>query len=169
LNIISKLGLIIIVASLSTLCGNTLQIFGGSLNSYIPTTLVMPGTYAGDCEFLVSYNYAVTINSNATIEFMVIPFNQLFEQYGEHSDHAITNAVVENWGTLTFRPDRRGVYGLVLRTTDSETAMAGVGILATRVFEWDFFYDSLIIAVFGGALGVVGLVVERVFKRGRTT
>ena len=169
MNILFKLGLIIIVASLSTLCGNSLKVFGGSLNSSVPTTLVVPGTYAGDCEFLVSYNYAVTINSNATLEFMVIPFNHLFEQYGEHNDYAITSVVVDHWGKLTFRPDRRGVYAFVLKTVDSEVALASVGILVTRVFEWDFFYDSLIIAVVGGALSIAGLVIEKVFKRRKTS
>jgi len=169
LNNLSKIGLIIIVASLSTLGGNSLQVFGGSLSSSIPTTLVVPGTYAGDCEFLVSYNYTITINSNATVEFMVIPFNQLFEQYGEHNDYAIASVVVDNWGKLTFKPDRRGIYALVLRTSDSEVAMASMSVLVTRVFEWDFLYDSLIIAAIGGILSIAGLVVEKVFKRSKTS
>jgi multidrug transporter EmrE-like cation transporter len=46
--------------------------------------------------------------------------------------------------------------------------MAGVGILATRVFEWDFFYDSLTVAASGGVLTIAGIVIEKVLKRGRT-
>jgi hypothetical protein len=92
----------------------------------------------------------------------------MFEQYGNPSDYAITSVVVDNWGKLTFRPDRRGIYALVLKAVDSEVATTSVSILATRVFEWDFFYDSLMIAVVGGALSIAGLVIEKFFKRRRT-
>jgi hypothetical protein len=168
LNILFKLGLVIIVASLSALCGNTLTVFRGTIGSSLPTVNAAPETYAGVFQFLVSYNYTVSINSNATVEFMVIPFNHMFEQYGNPSDYAITSVVVDNWGKLTFRPDRRGIYALVLKAVDSEVATTSVSILATRVFEWDFFYDSLMIAVVGGALSIAGLVIEKFFKRRRT-
>jgi len=183
LNILFKLGLIIIVASLSTLCGNSLTVFGRSGGSSYQTEVV-PETYAGVCQFLVSYNYTVSINSNATVEFMVIPFNQLFEQYGRHNDHAIASVVIDNWGKLTFRPDRRGIYALVFMIADSETtcyqclnlsedfpitqATVSFSMLTTRGFEWDFLYDSLIIATLGGVLTVAGLLVEKAFKRRRT-
>jgi len=184
LNILSKIGLIIIVASLSTLCGNSLTVFGRSWGSSYPPLQVVPETYAGFCQFLVSYNYTISINSNATVEFMVIPFNQLFEQYGRHNDHAIASVVVDNWGKLTFRPDRRGIYALVFMTADSETTcyhclnlsgdlptaqtIVSFSMLTTRVFEWDYLYDSLIIAASGGVLTVAGLLVEKFFKRRQT-
>ena len=168
MNILFKLGLVIIVASLSALSGNALTVFRGTGGSSLSTINATPETYVGVFQFLTSYNYTVSINSNATVEFTVIPFNHMFEQYGDPSDYAIASEVVDNWGKLTFRPDRRGIYALVLKAVDSEVATTSVSILVTRVFEWDFFYDSLIIASLGGALSISGLVVEKVFKRRRT-
>ena len=169
MNVLSKIGLIIIVASLSALCGNSFIIFRGSGGSSLPMVRVVPETYAGVCTFLVSYNYTMTINSNATVEFMVIPFNHLFEQYGKHNDYAIANLTIDNWGKLTFKPDKRGVYALVFKTANSEVAMVSFSMLTTRGFEWDFLWDSFIIAASGGVLILAGFLVEKVFNRRQTS
>lgn len=169
MRVLSKLGLMIIAASLSALCGNSLTVFRGSVGSPSPRVEVLPETYGGICQLLVSYNYSITINSDEPVEFMVIPFNQLFEQYGKHSDYAIASMVIENWGKLTFKPYRRGIYALALRTADSEAAMASFSILAIRVFELDFLYDSLIIAASGGLLSLAGLLIEKGLKRRQTS
>jgi len=169
LNVLSKLGLIIIAASISALCGNSLTVFRGSGGSSYPTVQVVPETYDGVCQFLVSYNYTLTINSNGTVEFMVIPFIYLFEQYGRHNDYAVASVVIDNWGKLTFKPDRRGIYALVLKTADSDVALASFSILTIRIFEWDFLWDSLAIVAVGGILAIAGLIVERFFKRGQAS
>lgn len=166
MNTLFKLGLIIVVASLSAFCGRSFTAFraGGSLTESI---WVEPRVYSGYCTFLASYNYSVVINSNATLKFMVIPFNHLFEPYERYGDYAVASTVIDGWGKLVFKPPRRGIYGLIFRTLDSGGAIGSLTMLATGIFEWDFLWDSLIITTVGAILSLAGLLVEKGFKRRR--
>ncbi|MEM2939997.1 MAG: hypothetical protein QW304_00370 [Thermoproteota archaeon] len=166
MNTLFKLGLIIVAASLSALCGRSFASFRSGVN-LSENIWIEPGPDYGSCMFLASYNYSAVINSNATLEFMVIPFNHLFEPYERYGDYAVASAVIDGWGKLSFKPPRRGIYALVFRTLDSGGAIGSLTMLSTGIFEWDFLWDSLIIATFGMIISLAGLLIEKGLKRRR--
>lgn len=167
MNNASKLGLIIIVASLSTLCGEAVLTFRTPMifPTAMPSIDVKPNFYAVECTYLENYNYSAVISSGRTVKFMVIPLSQLINQQNNLEERAICSAVIEGLKSVNFKPNRRGIYLLILEALEAETT-ASRNIYGSRTFPWDFLWDSVTVAIVGALIFLAGLLYDKTYGGG---
>jgi hypothetical protein len=164
---LSKLGLVIIVASLAALAGNSLTAFKSNYSSSA-RTLVTPESLESECDFFRSYTHEIIVSTNGTVELMFFPLRQILYPANDFENKSLLKATIDNWESVVFKPDRRGAYSITFSNIGEATVQISFTIATYRTFEWDFLYDSLIIAAAGGVLSLAGLLVEKAFKRRQT-
>jgi hypothetical protein len=167
MNLISKMGLIIIVASISTLSGEIISAFRGTatIPSSMPSMNVRPEVYEIQYTYLNSYDYNIMISAGRAVKLIIIPLCQIVQQ-NSLEEHAVYSAIIERLEGISFKPERRGTYFLIFKAANSEASVS-MNIYGSRTFEWGFFWDSMRVAVVGTIIFLAGLIYEKIYGRGR--
>lgn len=160
MNALAKLGLIILMASLSALAGNivsNLRFLGSSSTS----GYLQPGI-SGELLFLKSIDYSISLTTDGTIEFMVLKLSDMMKRDVNYTELAVVYEIIRGGGEVSFRPDRRGVYAFVFRNPSGRRlSLAYVLRAPTSIFEQDYLLDSVVVASVGLILTVAGLIVGK--------
>jgi len=160
MNAVAKLGLVILVASLSALAGNIISDlrFFGSYSSSGP----LASGISGKLVFLKSTEYSISLTTDGTVEFMVLRLGDMMRPDVNYAEMALAYQTISGGCEVSFRPDRRGVYALVFRNLSDRRLNLGYVFRApTSIFEQDYLLDSATVASAGLALAAAGLVIGR--------
>lgn len=164
MNTIVKTGLIIIAASLSTIAGNYLR--GGLIQTSSVFTLE-PGMYGGFLTLLRSYDQRLLVDfTRGKLEVMVFRLSELLGSGLDQPEKALIRVAMENSGEIVFKPERRGFYAVAFRNLGGDRIDFGYTLISETGAGFDFIMDSLIMALVGAVILLMGLAVE-VFSRRR--
>ena len=166
MNPVSKLGLVLITAALSALAGNIFTLQGPGLTiTYSTGRGLGPQKLSGIYLFLKSYEYRVTISCDGKALFMVLRLEDLLSSAGSLEEKALIKKVVEGWSEVSFRPERRGAYALLVKNLEESRLSASFAVFTTKVLEVDFLMDTMVAITIGVFLVVIGLTLNAVSQR----
>ena len=165
MNILTNLGLLLIVLSLSAFAGNYYFI---TLAPAWPVSAypggISPGNSPREAYLLKSYEYRIIAEARGgEVRILVLELYDFLSQEG-YSEKALLDEVVNGSRSLAFKPDRRGVYVLIYENPGNSTVSFAYTIIPNKEFEWDFFQDTVLVASTGGTLLLVGLLLEKASK-----
>ena len=164
LNFLVKFGLVIIVAVMSSVVGNYLITFRPS--SFITSPMHLMSNATGlTCQALRSYTYEVMIDpGEGAIQLVIVSLDDFLSSDGDiqRMSNFLLNQTITANERIKFKPTRRGVYITVLKNLSNKELYVGFALTFTREPEIDFIQDSLIIALVGVVLVLIGLIKEKV-------
>ena len=162
LNMLVKVGLIVIVAVASNFAGKYASSLRGSQFSPITNLPLGPKGHVGFAGLFKSYNYRFLVNiGGGEVELMIFSLTDFLESNLSSPKAALVNSTLRGGGELHFKPSRRGFYVVLFRNLGEREIYLSYLLTPNVMLEEDFTMDSLILALGGFLILLAGLIISR--------
>jgi len=162
LNVLVKVGLIIIVAVASNFAGKYASSLRSGQFSATHKTPLGPKGHLGFPMLLKSYDYRFLVNTGGgEVELMIFSLTDFLKSGPSSPRAALVNSTLRGGGELHFKPSRRGFYVVLFRNLGEREIYLSYLLTPNVMLEEDFMMDSLILALGGFLILLAGLIMGR--------